>query len=116
MDINSTYFHSMSISRYSTTTDEWGKEVSEWNSVPALQLIPCALSQNNRNSTNTTQTESRNNILSNPKIFCNPNLDIRAGDRIEILFQGRYLGQYVSSMPYLYPTHQEIPLLLEGEA
>lgn len=116
MDITSTYFHNMSISRLQDTIDEWGGTIQKYEPIPIMQLIPCAFSQSSRNSQNATQTDSVNVIKYNPKIFCDPNLDIIAGDRIEVRFNTRLLGSFTASEPYIYNSHQEIPLLKLGEA
>lgn len=116
MSIESTYFHKMNISRLQDNVDEWGGTNQKYEPIPIMQLLPCAFSQSARNSTNTVRTESVNVVSYNPKIFCSLNLDIRAGDRIEIIFNSRSLGEFTASEPYLYPTHQEIPLMKVGEA
>lgn len=116
MDISSTYFHTMSISRWQGITDEWGKEVESYVPVSILQLVPCAFSQQSRNSKNNEQTESSSNIIYTNKIFCAPNLDIKAGDRITVYFGDRSLGEFTASNPFLYPTHQEVPITRKDEA
>lgn len=113
--INQTYFHKMTVLRNETTEDEWGGVISGYHEVTGLISIPCAFSQSSRN-VNTSQTESTNEININPKIFCNPDLDIRVGDRIQVYWKTRYLGTFNASNPYIYNSHQEIPISRVGEA
>lgn len=116
MDIKNTYFHTMSISRNQDLVDESGITTQKFAPVDGLQSIACAFSRSNRSQMNTTQTESVNSIVNNPKIFCNPELDIQAGDRITIMYKGRNLGTFSASYPYPYDSHQEVVLLKESEA
>lgn len=116
MDISSTYFHTMSISRIQNTKDKYGGTMQKYMPIPILQLIPCAFSQNSRNGTNATQTESSNVVTYNPKVFCSTNLDIKVGDRISIINNSRPLGEFTASQPYYYDSHQEVTLLKLGEA
>lgn len=116
MDITNTYFHTMSISRIQDIKNEWGGTVQKYVPIPIMQLIPCAFSQSSRNGINTNIDNERNVIIYNPKIFCNPSLDIRAGDRIEVRFGARLLGEFEASEPYIYDSHQEVPLSKVGEA
>lgn len=116
MGIESTYFHVMSVSRMQDVVDEWGGTVQEYAPVPLLQLIPCGYSQSKRNGTNATQTESANVVSYNPKVFCAALLDIKAGDRITINFGDKVIGEFTASEPYIYDSHQEVPLLKVGEA
>ena len=116
MNIKSTYFHSMTVLRIQDIENEWGSTKQEYTPVESLMLIPCAFSQSSRNSKNTKRTESENVIKYNPKIFCDPELNILAGDRIEIVFNTRKIGEFTTSEPYFYSTHQEITLELLGDA
>lgn len=116
MNIKSTYFHKMTVNRIQDIEDEWGGTKQGYSPVEPLILIPCAFSQSSRNSKNTKRTESENVIKYSPKIFCDPTLNILAGDRIEIMFNTRKIGEFTTSEPYLYSTHQEITLELIGDA
>lgn len=113
--IEQTYFHSMSVSRFVDTVDEYGQTKQEYAEIPSLQLIRCGYSQSKRNS-NTTRTESVNQIVYQPKVFCDPTLDVRAGDRITINYNTRVIGEFTAGEPYIYDSHQEIPITKVGEA
>lgn len=115
MDISSTYFHLLSISRMAETTDEWGGTKQTYGPVTSLQNISCGYSQGSRNK-NTTQTETRNVISYNPKVFCDSSLDIKTGDRVTINYGIRVIGEFTASEPYLYNSHQEVSLIRLGEA
>lgn len=116
MNIKSTYFHVMSISRMQEIENEWGTTKQKLVPVPLLQLLPCAFSQSSRNSKNTTRTESENKVSYNPKMFCDTGLDIKVGDRVSITFANRLLGEFTTGEQYWYSTHQEVPLTMVGEA
>lgn len=116
MGIEQTYFHKMSVSR-AGSGDSWdGDSTLTYAPVPLLQLITCAFSQSNRNTANASQTTAANTITYNPKIFCDPSLDIRAGDRITVNYGTRVIGTFQASEPYIYDSHQEIPLMKVGAA
>jgi len=115
MGISSTYFHKLSISRMVETTDQWGGTSQKYGPVTSLQDIICGYSQGSRNK-NTTQTETRNVISYNPKLFCDPSLDIKVGDRVTINYNTMVIGEFTASEPYLYNSHQEVSLIRLGEA
>lgn len=124
MGIESTYFHVMNISRIGDKEETDGSTVQDYVKVPLLQLLPCGYSQSKRNVMNAEQTDSVNKIVLVPKIFCDPALDVRVGDRLEVHFKIKTaagftlkkIGDFQASEPLLYDSHQEIPLLGEGEA
>lgn len=119
MGIETTYFHTMSVSRMQDVVDQWGGTVQEYVPVPTLQVVACGYSQSKsggKKESNATQTESTNVITYNPKLFCSPILDIKAGDRITINFGIKVIGEFTASEPYIYNSHQEVSLLKVGEA
>jgi len=115
MGISSTYFHTLSVNRMVETTDQWGGTSQKYGPVTSLQDKSCGYSQGSR-SKNTIQTETRNVITYNPKLFCDPSLDIMTGDRITIKYGERTIGTYTTSKAYYYNSHQEVPLTEDGEA
>ena len=115
MGIESTYFHTLSIKRMGEIVDDYGGTTQAYADVPTLQDIVCGYSQSSR-SKNTTQTETRNVISYNPKLFCDPSLDIKTGDRVTIKYGIRIIGVFTTGKPYYYDSHQEVPLTEVGEA
>lgn len=115
MGIASTYFHTMDVSRLSDTEDEFGRTKQGYVLVDTLQNINCGYSQSSRGM-NTIRTESVNIIEYNPKIFCNPTLDIKTGDRISVKYHTRDMGEFTAGEPYIYDSHQEIPLMKKSDA
>ena len=113
--IEITYFHTMNVSRFIDTKNEWGITEQDYKPIETLQSLPCGYSQSKREY-NSTQSDNRNIIKYNPKVFCNPSLDIRAGDRITINYNNKIIGEFTASEPYIYDSHQEVPLLKVGEA
>lgn len=116
MNITSTYFHTFSLSRISGTTDEWGKEVEGYQPVETLQGQSCAYSQFSRRRKNQTQTSDVDKINYTNKIFCDPILDIKAGDRLTVFLGAKKIGEFTASVPAYYSTHQEVSLTREDEA
>lgn len=114
MDISATYFHKMSVSRFGDTKDEWGGTKQAYVPIPALQFITCGYSQSSR-TMNAIQTVTTNNITYNPKIFCDPTLDIKAGDRITVNYGSKVIGKFQAGEPYVYDSHQEVPLIKDNK-
>ena len=115
MGISSTYFHTLSVNRMGETTDQWGGTKQAYAPITSLQDIICGYSQGSRNK-NTTQTETRNVISYNPKVFCDPSLDIKTGDRVTVNYEERVIGVFTTGKAYYYNSHQEVPLTELGEA
>lgn len=113
--ISTLYRHLMSVSRIQDVEDEWGRTKQGYHPIPSLQLVKCKYSQLGRGG-NTTRSESTNTIKTIPKVYCHPSLDIRAGDRIVINYGTKILGNFTAGEPYIYASHQEIPITKVGEA
>lgn len=108
--IESTYFHRMTVNRNQSIKNEFGATISNGLlPVEGLINIPCGFSQST-NSQNNNQTEIANIINTTPKLFCNPSLKIKTGDKIDIKYNGLDMGQYETGQAYYYDSHQEIPL------
>lgn len=75
--------------------------------------LPCRISQTGL--AREGQTELRHPIRYDAKLFCDPGIDIRQGDLIEVS-RGGSARQYVAGEPFGYPGHQEINLTRKGDA
>lgn len=76
-----------------------------------LQLVcidePCRLSQKSLGANG--QTEAQNDIIYETKLFTSPDIEILQGDEIEVT-RGTMTRKYTAGEPYLYGSHQEVPL------
>jgi len=109
--IESTYGHKATIKGYRESKTEYGS--TKHDKVIVVEDILCALSQNSRNF-NTTQNLS-NDISYTAKLFCSPDIEVNTGDEI-IVSIGFTTREFKAGEPYIYESHQEIPLLRESEA
>lgn len=115
--ISSTYFHKFSVKRMSSVTDESGVEVQTYEPVETLQNLRCAFSQFSKSKKNQSDsmTDTANVIVNTPKLFCSPAFELKIGDRITIYSGSRNVGEFMTDCPYIYPTHQEVPLYRKVE-
>lgn len=84
-----------------------------------LASITCKYSVTGLDSSG-NMTEARNPRVEEPKLFCDPGLDIRKGDRLHIMSTAAdgsvidFIGY--AGKPGQYKTHKEIRVYDEGEA
>lgn len=76
--------------------------------------ISCALSANQQ--ADTTQTDASANVNQRYTVFCGPDIVIPAGCRLVVTQYGAARDYCCSGVPNVYPTHQEISVLLEKRA
>ncbi|QEK11691.1 hypothetical protein FQB35_04555 [Crassaminicella thermophila] len=112
--LEQTYFNRMKIIRITEIITEWDETISK--EITVASNIKCAVSQTRRSSYNAAQTNVANEIKYTPKLFCGPDVDIKVGDKLIITLENGMTREYKTGEPYLYSSHQEIPLLREGEA
>lgn len=75
--------------------------------------IKCALS---KTQLGYIEKQEANNLLDYSLVmFCNPTIDIKAGDKIIINQMGREL-EFIAGEPFKYTSHQEVPLTRKDEA
>ena len=115
--ISSTYFHKFSVNRMGYVTNEFGQEVPDYAPVETLQNLKCGFSQFSKSKKNQSDsmTDTANVIVNTPKLFCSPEFELKIGDRITIYSGSRNVGEFVADYPYIYPTHQEVPLYRKVE-
>ncbi len=68
--------------------------------------IPCALSKDKLNNAN--QKVDVADVNYTIKLFCAPEIEIKAGDRINVEQDGMNYHLKHTGEPFKYPTHQEI--------
>lgn len=84
-----------------------------------FQGIKCALSTigiRTRTISTTNQTDIENNISYDAKLFLSPEVEIKAGSRIEVSRLGRIFKFQSTGEAFIYETHQEIMLKRKDKA
>ncbi|MPN48087.1 hypothetical protein SDC9_195691 [bioreactor metagenome] len=99
------YHHRATVERAVETTKPTGGIKESWAPVEGLESMPCKLSQGKRDNAE-EQGPAAKTIKEAYTLFCDPEADVRANDRITI--DGK---TYLSGEPFRYPTHQEITLV-----
>lgn len=94
------YGHTMAIYRLTKTKQDDCSTTNQW--VMISQGIPCKLSNNEPDKGNRIK-EDVNPIMENFTVFCAPEVEVKAGDLLEI--NGI---KYRAGDPFRYPTHQQI--------
>ncbi|MEG2521257.1 MAG: hypothetical protein RSA49_00075 [Anaerovoracaceae bacterium] len=72
--------------------------------------VPCHLSFNSK--TEAKEIEGYYKATQVPKLFVNPELTILPGSKIEVTQNGITQNYSASGLPAVYPTHQEIILVI----
>lgn len=78
--------------------------------------LACAVSQSGRGRFNTAKGREKTDVSYDAMLFCQADADLRAGDLVDVTRQDGRLESYKAGKPYAYPSHLEVPLLLEAEA
>lgn len=94
------YCHQMDIKRQGTTKQPDGSSKQTW--ILVQEGVPCKLSQDSADKADDIK-EDINPIKEAFTIFCAPEVEVKAGDLLEI---GGV--NYRAGNPFMYPTHQEI--------
>lgn len=74
---------------------------------------PCRISQKALGSNN--QTDTKNNIAYETKLFISPYLEIEQGDILNVT-RNSVTRKYNAGEAFMYPTHQEISIQRDTEA
>lgn len=106
-----TYNHKMTVIRVGEYEDVDG--ITKFGESTVYSDVKCALSQTSK--FNTTQG-IKNDIKYTSKVFASPEFQIYAGDKISIQFENGLKRTHKAGESFIYPSHQEIPLLREEEA
>lgn len=82
------------------------------------QDMPCRISRIASRKDDVRQQLPPLTFEMDARLYCAPNSDVRAGDRIVIqrAAGGGWERQYTAGDMFVYPSHCEIPLQREGEA
>lgn len=111
--IESTYKELATIKGTRAVLKEWKETVLE--EITIATDIKCGISQKS-SSFNTSQNELENNIKYPVKMFCSPDVEIKAGDEVIITFENGTTRTYNAGEPLYYISHLETPLQREVKA
>jgi hypothetical protein len=117
------YRDRMDITSVQETEDEDGATVNGYPNEPQQKNIPCRISFPNKD-TPKEKDELYNKVKINPIIFCDPEVDVKAGDKIVVRrldelgnVYATYEGMLaISGKSNKYETHQEFQLNMDGDA
>ncbi|MCC0697162.1 hypothetical protein [Clostridioides sp. ES-S-0048-02] len=100
-----TYFDSMTIIR---KLKVWNEETcsSDFNDVIIAENIPCSVSRKEE----AIISGDIGTIVVNRKLFCRPEVDIKAGDTINVTYSYGEKSIFKTSKVNVYLSHMEIPI------
>lgn len=84
--------------------------LTKFEEVTVQKNVPCRLSYRTYNNTNTD--EGANEVSQVARLFLSPEIEIKAGSKIEVTQAGRTVAYKKSGQPAVYESHQEIGLEL----
>lgn len=85
----------------------------EYEEVEVYNNIPCAISYSGGSTEGESDTVQHIRYIAT--LFCRPELDIRAGDKVVATAQGK-VRSYLCGEGVLYASHWEVPLIRETDA
>ncbi|MCC0682742.1 hypothetical protein IC218_21180 [Clostridioides sp. ES-S-0005-03] len=100
-----TYVDKMTIIRKSKG---WNQETcsNDFSNVVIAENVPCAISRKEE----AIVSGDIGVIVVNRKLFCRPEVDIKAGDTINATYSHGEEAIFKVSMANIYPSHMEIPI------
>lgn len=117
------YRDRMDITSVEEATDEDGATVNGYPSTPQQVDVPCRISFSGKDAPKEPD-QLYNKVEIQPVIFCNPMVNVKAGDKIVVRRlddEGNVYETYegmlaISGKSNKYETHQEFALSMKGEA
>lgn len=107
--IEATYFGTLTVTELQRVRNEKSKLMEE-SEVVVLEDQPCRLSFEKLQTA--IQSESAATITQVTKLFLSPDVEIRPGAKITVTQAGITQVYECSGVPAVYPTHQEIVIIL----
>lgn len=105
------YTDRMTVSRQTPVRDEYGGD--DYQKRDLWEDVPCRLSQ--KRQSEMTVTEGTAPYEQRLKVFTGSEIDVMVNDVLTVTHEGQvYILR--AGLPFLYPTHQEIPVTLEEDA
>lgn len=119
--ISEFYFDKVDINRVTKTTDSDGSVSFSLPTEPVIPQVSCSISYKQIDNPNPEEV-GKSPLVSVLQIFLDNSLDVRKGDTItaykydsnKTTVLGTYEG--ICNEPIKYPTHQQIEIILKGNA
>ncbi|WP_303815333.1 hypothetical protein [Selenomonas ruminantium] len=111
---NLMYKDTANIYRLTHVQADDGSDDYDEGETPVYEAIPCKLSQYNKDLTQ-DKTDRGVNLISDLRLCCSPEYQIRENDIVEITHNGQHFRMNAGKR-FVYPTHQEIPVKQVKEA
>ena len=111
---NLMYKDTANIYRLTHVQADDGSDDYDEGETPVYEEIPCKLSQYNKDLTQ-DKTDRGVNLISDLRLCCSPEYQIRENDIVEITHNGQHFRMNAGKR-FVYPTHQEIPVKQVKEA
>lgn len=111
--IDNTYTHKMTVERNMEVVTNG---VTSFNDSTIYTNVPCAVTKTSRSGFNANQSISKNDIVYDLMLFCNPQYVIETGDKITVTFENGQVKDYEAGEGFYYIDHAEIPIRREVEA
>lgn len=106
-----TYFEKMAIKRYTSVRNkETGVTEIDEEGVIIAENVPCAVSQGTIPSLLDAEIA---NIVITHELYCRPNIDLNAGDILEITFKNGDIKTFIASEYSYYDSHLQVPITLK---
>ncbi|VIG18991.1 Uncharacterised protein [Clostridioides difficile] len=106
-----TYFEKMTIKRcMSFKNEETGVTQIDEEGVIIAENVPCAVSQGSIPSLLDTEIA---NIVITHELYCRPNIDLKAGDMLDITFKNGDIKTFIASEYSYYDSHLQVPITLK---
>lgn len=117
------YKDRMDITSVVEGTDDDGATVNNYPSTPQQTDVPCRISLSSKDAPKETE-DLYNKVSNNPIVFCEPTVDVKAGDKVIVRRlddEGNVYETYegmltISGRANKYETHQEFILSMKGDA
>ena len=109
--LESTYFDKCTIKRKEKIKNP-NTGVTETKEIIIVENVKCALSKNDVQS---MQVDGIGKLSYSHTLFLNPNVDVQEGDTVEVTSMG-IKSIYLSSKPFIYPSHSQTLLTYKDRA
>lgn len=109
------YSDKLSIYRHTTKQNADGTTATILPTTPLYENIPCRISFSRTIDLTTDKAINKLPIHLIPKVFCDTDVDIKAGDYL-IIERKKETYKGIGGKPNVYETHQEISLTVGGDA
>ena len=109
--LESTYFDKCTIKRKEKIKNP-NTGVTETKEIIIVEDVKCALS---KKDIQTMNVDGVGNLAFSHLLFLNPNINLQEGDTVEVTSMG-IKSIYLSSKPFIYPSHSQTLLTYKDRA